>query len=244
MTAKLILILTFISTSVFAQIDCDKYPYDYVPIDLNDALEFLDCLWRDTDKEEFKNKPEGRHFGTGMGIRNSWELWSGDTEISQYFRNLGITHADDMSGIILTSFHRYLNNLDIKLDEQIAYYKEFWRIAKIEENERKINRFNSFSIGDTIYFQYNYSFISTEQEDKYDDYSCIATGLVLATDKIELLLQIKLIDSCDDKGIIISKTDIYELQGEEKVLIEKDRKEIMKIGEIAWTDFDMWTKEY
>ena len=57
-TAKLILLLTLISTSIFAQVDCEKYPDKYVPIDLDDALNYLDCKWSESDKDGFKNKPE------------------------------------------------------------------------------------------------------------------------------------------------------------------------------------------
>jgi len=132
MTAKLILILTLISTSIFAQIDCDKYPDKYVPIDLDDAINCLDCKWSKSDKDGFKNKPENDavielHFGTGMGIRNSWGLWKGDSGIAKYFRNIGINHSDDMLGIILTSFHKYLNKTDIRLEEQIKYFKDLFQ---------------------------------------------------------------------------------------------------------------------
>jgi hypothetical protein len=65
------------------------------------------------------------HFGTGMGIRNGWGLWTG-SHLAKYFEEMGIFHPDDMSAIILTSFHRRLNNKDVRLDEQREYFARYW----------------------------------------------------------------------------------------------------------------------
>ncbi|WP_066632763.1 DUF6794 domain-containing protein [Labilibacter marinus] len=245
MTAKLIIILTIFSTSIFAQVDCEKYSDKYIPIDLNDALNFLDCKWSKSDKDSFKTKPENdavteMHFGTGMGIRNSWGLWKGNSGISKYFRDLGINHPDDMSGIILTSFHRHLNDTDIKLDEQVKFYTDYWEKSKQAEINRKRKKFNEFSVNDSVDFLYNYDYVSKDQEDKDMDDICIAKGFVISKDTIDLRLQVRLLESCDEKGIIISKSDIYIQEGTEWILKEKDKIEIMKIGETKWTNYDIW----
>jgi hypothetical protein len=245
MTAKLIIILTIFSNSILAQVDCEKYSDKYIPTDLDDALNYLDCKWSDSDKEGFKNKPEDDavvelHFGTGMGIRNSWGLWKGDSGISKYFRDLGINHPDDMSGIILTSFHRHLNGSDIKLDEQVKFYTDYWEKSNQAELKRKREDFNEFNVNDSVDFLYNYDYVSKEQEDKDMDDICIARGLVIAKDTVDLRLQVRLLESCDEKGIIISKSDIYIQEGTEWILKEKDKIEIMKIGETKWTNYDIW----
>lgn len=245
MFTKVTLIFLLISTSIFAQIDCKKYPDKYVPIDLCDALNYLDCKWNESDKSGFKNKPEKDavielHFGTGMGIRNSWGLWKGDSGIAKYFKNLGIFHPDDMSGIILTSFHRYLNKIDIKLNEQIKYYKDFWEMSKQSESERRRMDFNEFCINDTVVFQYNFGYVSKDQEKKDMDESCVTKGLVIAKDTVDLKLQIRLLESCDKKGIIISRSDIYKQKGADWKLKENNKLEIMKIGETKWTNYDIW----
>jgi hypothetical protein len=64
-----------------------------------------------------------------MWIRNNWRLWGG-SRLSKYFNDLGIFHPDDMSGIILNSYHRFLLGQDIKLDDQIDYYKDYWKKRK------------------------------------------------------------------------------------------------------------------
>ena len=39
-----------------AQTNCDKYSTDYVPKNLTDAVNYLECSWPDKDKKEFKIK--------------------------------------------------------------------------------------------------------------------------------------------------------------------------------------------
>jgi len=52
------------------------------------------------------------HMGLGMWIRNNW-IWNSPSlaNISQRFILAGITHPDEMSGIILRGYHAYLNGL-------------------------------------------------------------------------------------------------------------------------------------
>src|SRR5690606_13869140 len=107
-----------------SQADCGKYSDDYIPKDLNDALEYLTCTWTDKDKEDFKSKDEKiavseLHMGTGQGIRNGWGLWQRKNSLYHYFKSKGVFHPDDISSIILTSFHRQLNNKEIDLDGQV-----------------------------------------------------------------------------------------------------------------------------
>ena len=66
------------------------------------------------------------HMGLGMWMRNNWGLWGG-SRLAAWFNAQGINHPDDMSGIILDSFWRYLNGKPIKLDEQVKYYQGYWK---------------------------------------------------------------------------------------------------------------------
>ena len=97
--------------------------------DLKECFIFLNDILSEKDKEEAKKDPEFGikvHHSLGRTLRNNWYLWRGG-KLKDYFKKLGIWHADDMSGIILTSYHRYLNGEDLKLDEQIKYYQEYWK---------------------------------------------------------------------------------------------------------------------
>lgn len=101
----------------------------YIPKDLEDCFkELKSMLYPDLIKEMTmgtENDMIKYHHGLGMWIRNNWGLWS-ESRLKEYFNELGIQHPDDMSGIILDSFWRHLNNKPIELEEQIKYYQEYW----------------------------------------------------------------------------------------------------------------------
>jgi hypothetical protein len=103
----------------------------YIPTDLNDCFKQIDSFWEDSTETQIRKIPEDEftanaHFEIGMWMRNNWRLWGG-SRLSKYFNDLGVFHPDDMSDIILTSYHRYLLGQDIKLEEQIRYYKDYWK---------------------------------------------------------------------------------------------------------------------
>ena len=82
----------------------------------------------------------------GMYLRNNWGLW-GDSELAKNLYKMGILHPDDMSGIILNSYQRKLKGEDIKLEEQLKYYQDYWResgtpVDSILEEIQKENKAN------------------------------------------------------------------------------------------------------
>lgn len=101
----------------------------YIPENIDDCLKELKEMLSADMIEEMKTGKESDmakyHRGLGMWMRNNWGLWSG-SRLKTYFNGLGIQHPDDMSGIILTSFWRDLNNKPIQLEQQIKYYKDYW----------------------------------------------------------------------------------------------------------------------
>ena len=98
-----------------------------IPKDLDEAIETLatehniEFVIRCTE-DSFLG---GSHHGFGTGIRNTWGLWSGSV-LAKWFNERGIYHADDMSGIILTSFYRKAHQVDIDLEGQIKHYRDYW----------------------------------------------------------------------------------------------------------------------
>ncbi len=105
-----------------------------VPASLEESFEALSQKLSPDDLETFRNKSEDAlgeyHFGLGRWMRNEWGLWSGSSKLSEYFQAQGIDHPDDMSAIILTSFHRHLHNRPLKLREQIRHYQDYWEERK------------------------------------------------------------------------------------------------------------------
>lgn len=101
--------------------------YNYVPENLDEAIQILlqgnkgnTNIYEDEDKFIAES-----HHSVGRYLRNTWGLWTG-SELQKWFKERGIHHADDMSGIILTSFHRRFYRKEIELEEQIAKYQEYW----------------------------------------------------------------------------------------------------------------------
>jgi len=103
----------------------------YIPYDLINCFEILDSMWNDSIKSSIKSLSENdfviqSHYKEGAWIRNNWQLWNG-SRLVLYFNDLGIYHPDDISGIILKSYHRHLMGNAIKLEEQVKFYYNYWR---------------------------------------------------------------------------------------------------------------------
>jgi hypothetical protein len=102
-----------------------------VPQTLDEALDELQRILDPAHTEDFKTrKPIEYHHGLGTSLRNCWGLWSGGSGLASWFAEQGITHPDDMSSIVLTSFHRRLNGKEIDLPGQIAGHKAYWEKQK------------------------------------------------------------------------------------------------------------------
>jgi hypothetical protein len=121
------------------KVKLDTIDGGYIPKNLEDCFLEIDKMLNDSLKTEFKKISEDdftgkTHFGLGIWMRNNWSLW-GSSRLSRYFNEKEIYHPDDMSGIILTSYHRKLTNKNIDLENQINYYKTYWKVA--EEPKKK-----------------------------------------------------------------------------------------------------------
>jgi hypothetical protein len=113
--------------------DSTKSSGVYIPKNLSDCFVELDKMLHPSFINQFKTSEAKEtikyHHTLGMWIRNNWGLWKGDT-LARWFNNKGIFHPDDMSGIILDSYWRSLNKRPIDLENQIIYYKDYWKKAK------------------------------------------------------------------------------------------------------------------
>lgn len=108
----------------------------YIPKDLKDCFKELKAMLAPELIEEMRSGTEDDmieyHHGLGTWLRNNWGLWA-DSQLKKYFNGIGVHHPDDMSGIILTSFWRHLNNRPIQLEEQTKYYQEYWKNIKTQK---------------------------------------------------------------------------------------------------------------
>jgi len=74
------------------------------------------------------------HFRSGMGIRNTWGLW-GDSPLALNMRELGFTHPDDMSSVILETFWCKRHGKDFRIKERAEYYRAYWTENKWPDKE-------------------------------------------------------------------------------------------------------------
>jgi len=108
-----------------------EYP---IPKNINECFTVLDEIFAESkdDQEWFKSSIEdeavsGLHNGLGRWMRNTWGLWSKDTELHSVLKNMGLWHADDMYSIIMTSYHRKINGKELNLKEQIQHHIDYWK---------------------------------------------------------------------------------------------------------------------
>jgi hypothetical protein len=137
------LLILFITLSLFS---CNGQ--DDIPKELKLSFEYLNKNWDSKEIGIFKNisekdttTPQNYHFGIGMNLRNNLLRHNENSEvITKFFDSLGIHHFDNMSSIILTSYHRYLNNEKIELQSQVDEYIKIWKpIIDCEKKQKKMH---------------------------------------------------------------------------------------------------------
>ncbi|OPZ97037.1 MAG: hypothetical protein BWY70_01598 [Bacteroidetes bacterium ADurb.Bin408] len=90
--------------------------------------EWIACV----SEKGFRNQMLDNNFA--MYLRNYWGLWGDykNNPLVRDFYRMGVWHPDDMSVIILISYHRLYNNRNIRLKEQIEelhiWYRETYRM--------------------------------------------------------------------------------------------------------------------
>lgn len=113
-----------------------KLNLDKVPSNLDDAVKMLkEAIQNSEEKEQLKDTA-GLHFGLGMYLRNNWSLWQRDTVLVQWFKNnLGIAHADDISGTILEALAANLRGVPFDAKKHVQKYIEHWKKCGVDPLE-------------------------------------------------------------------------------------------------------------
>ena len=255
MRTKLTIILLVLANSIAqSQISCEKYSDNYIPIDLEDAINLLDCTWSDSLKTEFRNTPKTELFMYGgMGMRNGWNLWQGKNKLSKYFHKLGIYHPDDISSIVIESYHRKLNDEPILLKDQVNYYIAYWNEVKIKDkitfdslNIIFEQQYNNLNKGDTVEIQFNlHNDIGTRIQNYpvyEDECNCMIKGIVekknLRPNKYfygRFELHIKLIETCERREIRFWMEDTVLKRGKKYKFFNLNNYRISKLNRVTNT---------
>lgn len=128
------------------------------PHNLEEALINLESLVDSTSRVEFMSLSEddfigSQHFILGRWIRNEWLSKRKNNHLIEYFDSLGISALEDMSGIILSSFHRNINNEPIDLASQLIELDSVRKMELSREelaNSRLKAELEAIKIGDII----------------------------------------------------------------------------------------------
>jgi hypothetical protein len=104
-----------------------------IPETLDAAIDFLKAQPIKADAGRLSEHEFGCacHHGVGTHIRNEWGLWHGSV-LAKWFNARGIYHPDDMSGIIIDTFWRTVNDKPIELEAQIKHCQDFWERQGID----------------------------------------------------------------------------------------------------------------
>ncbi len=74
------------------------------------------------------------HFSLGRWIIYNWGFYEG-SRLSHYLKGLGVSHPDDQAKFIITTYHRYLNNVPLAVKDLADFYRE--KRQKILEERKK-----------------------------------------------------------------------------------------------------------
>lgn len=102
----------------------------YIPYDLKDAFKELNKLMDDEAKKTFMAYEDAEvdaktHGSLGAWLENKWSMSEG-SRLSEYFRKMQVPHYEYMIGIIIQSYHRHLHGRDLKLKEQVLFFRKLW----------------------------------------------------------------------------------------------------------------------
>lgn len=141
-----VILMLLASIPVFGQMD--KSVHDYrIPANLKKCYTLLDKTLSKEEIEVVKSFPEDSiyfhdEFKHGTDFFHAWKLYDG-SRLTRFFNRKGLSGSHEIYVTILTSYHRYLNGEEIRLEEQVdkhqAIQKENYRIFVEKTKKDTIN---------------------------------------------------------------------------------------------------------
>ncbi len=100
----------------------------YIPKDLEEAFMELDRLSPPESLQKIKVEEENfiakkLHFGLGRWMAINWNFDEG-SRFSHYLTKLGLLYRDEMIDFMLISYHRYLNQRPMEVEQRVKTYAE------------------------------------------------------------------------------------------------------------------------
>jgi thymidylate synthase (FAD) len=104
------------------------------PADLASAVDALVAQLGAEDKAALRAKGYlPFHQTLGRWVRNAWGLWSGGP-LKDHLTAAGLTHADDMSSVVLGALVARLRGTEFDLVAAVARYRRFWEASRSGDN--------------------------------------------------------------------------------------------------------------
>lgn len=133
-----ILITTF-SFGQTEKIDVYDLP---IPNNLESCFDILDKTLSNIELDVVKNYPEDSIYYHNEFIHrtdffHAWKIYGG-SRLTEYFNKMGLVGSFEIYETILVSYHRYLNNMPIDLEGQIAKYQAIQKADYEEYHKRTV----------------------------------------------------------------------------------------------------------
>lgn len=97
-----------------------------IPNSIEEAVEILSTKLTKKDIEGIDS--EEVHHTYGREIRNSWSLWDRNGNLKRNAKqNYGLSHADDISGLILAWTFARIRGQEFDPQEHTNLYKDYWK---------------------------------------------------------------------------------------------------------------------
>ena len=148
-----------------------------VPKTLEIAFKHLDSNWNENSRLAFQklDLKENAPVFYGLDIENELQEkllnnHPSSKQLNFFFDSLGIHNLKDKSGLILNTYHNYLNNIDIKLNAQALSIIDYWTPIYNCEKQIKtkaISNYSNFKINDTIVIQ-----LPVDEHNNAVEYKC------------------------------------------------------------------------
>lgn len=116
-----------------------------VPRTPDEAMLILDLSLSLEDRKEYADSTGAqltmRHFGFGTGLRNEWGLWGRKSELYRWFKRRGVTHPEEISGILIAGYFHHVNGFPADFEARCS--NDGWsheRSAKLKDALRRMER--------------------------------------------------------------------------------------------------------
>lgn len=214
---------------------------NYIPKDLIDCIiqieNALDTLKRSRDP----HMPPLDHY---------WQLTEG-SRLSRYFNDHGIEDPLDMMGIVFHSCSVYKSeSIEIKIDEQIWGYKVQKERQEKQRREEDSVRLDEYVVGDTVLFEYDILGYSSKRQQEMDMLEkCTAYGIVFSKNYDKFLIKVKVLETCDKRGIIYydDRNGTFDAKRNEWIKEKRAKRgriiKYAKAGEIIELGYHYWIRD-